>query len=652
MSALPPDFAVLPFAEQRACIARVAPRGELAALLSATAALRDPAPLALALTVAGAAGRWAASADRDALAATLPTLGDVALDRALEALTPHADAVTPVIEATARALSVDRLVATAVVARWLRRHAPAAATRLADAAVATVGAALAQGRPEALDDATLAALPGRALAGLCPAAWRDRRARFAARALEVLGDRPKSLSQASAEQLLGRRIYTNPAHCLAELLQNAVDAGATTWRVEVRPDALWVWHDGAPFDVRDVVGLLSIGQTTKIGNQIGTFGVGFKSVYAICDRPQVYSDVYAFEIADVSLPRPLGGRPAGAPADGTLLVLPLRAPEDDEAGAETLWARLRAIPDEVLLTLPGLTRLQRRRGDVVVDVERRAAGEGVVRLERSAGAARAYRVATEGDVRVALALDADGAPAPLPDDVPPVFAFLPTDERPGWQVLVQARFDLPVDRERVDLSGARSRSALAAAGRLLAALVASTDEAHRAAALRLVPTAADLTRSGWRPLADACAAALRDAPVVACADGGWRRRARCGASRTRRWPRRWRPRRWTTAVGGPPTRATRGWTRCGRGWARGRWTTRRCGRWSPRPWRRRCPGGCRAPGPRCCGRSRGWRIWGAEPVAGGAGRDGRRAAAGGGLAVRGGGASGGAASRGGAVAGE
>ena len=32
------------------------------------------------------------------------------------------------------------------------------------------------------------------------------------------------------------------------------------------------WHDGAPFDARDVVGVLSIGQTTKSKDQIGFFG--------------------------------------------------------------------------------------------------------------------------------------------------------------------------------------------------------------------------------------------------------------------------------------------------------------------------------------------------------------------------------------------
>ena len=36
-----------------------------------------------------------------------------------------------------------------------------------------------------------------------------------------------------------------------------------------------VWHDGVAFDAKDVVGVLSIGQTTKGLGQIGLFGVGF-----------------------------------------------------------------------------------------------------------------------------------------------------------------------------------------------------------------------------------------------------------------------------------------------------------------------------------------------------------------------------------------
>ena len=65
--------------------------------------------------------------------------------------------------------------------------------------------------------------------------------------------------------------------------------------------------------LRDLVGVTSIGQTTKRKQQIGFFGVGFKSVYEVTERPQVYSDVYEFEIADVSIPRALRRRPSLCP---------------------------------------------------------------------------------------------------------------------------------------------------------------------------------------------------------------------------------------------------------------------------------------------------------------------------------------------------
>ena len=193
------------------------------------------------------------------------------------------------------------------------------------------------GRAGEIGDAALARIPGAdhgeleraAEAAGTGDAWRARLARFAAAVIEALEAQPKSLSQASAEELLARRVYTDPGHFLVELLQNADDAGARTFAVTIEDDRVTIEHDGVPFDARDVVGVLSIGQTTKSSDQIGFFGVGFKSVYEICERPQVYSGPFAFEIADVSIPRPLARHPA-ARADRTLLVLPLRAAADPE----------------------------------------------------------------------------------------------------------------------------------------------------------------------------------------------------------------------------------------------------------------------------------------------------------------------------------
>jgi len=114
----------------------------------------------------------------------------------------------------------------------------------------------------------LAIGPGTALASLRAiaadagpttlAAFDAARARLASEAIAVLGSAPKAVSQANAEDLLARRVYTDPGYFLIELLQNAEDAAARTWRVVFDRTRIVVWHDGHPFDARDFVGVLPI----------------------------------------------------------------------------------------------------------------------------------------------------------------------------------------------------------------------------------------------------------------------------------------------------------------------------------------------------------------------------------------------------------
>ena len=111
------------------------------------------------------------------------------------------------------------------------------------------------------------------------------------------------------------------------------------------------------FDARDVVGVCSIGQTTKRKDQIGFFGVGFKSVYEVTDRPQIFSDVYQFEIADVSIPKVLRQRPTDLPAGGTLLILPLVKAEDPVRSPAAMFKKAQAIDSYVLMTLKSMDKL-------------------------------------------------------------------------------------------------------------------------------------------------------------------------------------------------------------------------------------------------------------------------------------------------------
>ena len=88
------------------------------------------------------------------------------------------------------------------------------------------------------------------------------------------------------------QLYTDKSHFVYELLQNAEDAKASSIRFIQYADRLEVLHDGKPFTSENLQGLCDIGKSDKVDNlnQIGEFGVGFKSVFGICDTVKLYSD--------------------------------------------------------------------------------------------------------------------------------------------------------------------------------------------------------------------------------------------------------------------------------------------------------------------------------------------------------------------------
>lgn len=97
------------------------------------------------------------------------------------------------------------------------------------------------------------------------------------------------------------QLYTDRSHFIYELLQNAEDEEATSIKFVQYPDRLEVLHNGHPFTLQNLQGLCDIGKSDKTDdlNQIGEFGVGFKSVFGICDTVRLYSDPSHFRSKDV-----------------------------------------------------------------------------------------------------------------------------------------------------------------------------------------------------------------------------------------------------------------------------------------------------------------------------------------------------------------
>ena len=97
------------------------------------------------------------------------------------------------------------------------------------------------------------------------------------------------------------QLYTDRSHFVYELLQNAEDAEAKSIKFVQYADRLEVMHDGRPFTEDNLKGLCDIGKSDKVDNlnQIGEFGVGFKSVFGICDTVKLYSEPANFREKDV-----------------------------------------------------------------------------------------------------------------------------------------------------------------------------------------------------------------------------------------------------------------------------------------------------------------------------------------------------------------
>ena len=131
---------------------------------------------------------------------------------------------------------------------------------------------------------------------------------------------------------------------ISELLQNAVDAigaSGTTGMVEFRlaDGALYCANEGAAFGRDGVRAVTYAFLSTKRGDEIGRFGLGFKSILGITDHPQVFSRSVSFEFNAPDTAELF----AGIPNEGgrlPLLRIPTLADPDAAAAADPHLAEL------------------------------------------------------------------------------------------------------------------------------------------------------------------------------------------------------------------------------------------------------------------------------------------------------------------------
>ncbi len=159
--------------------------------------------------------------------------------------------------------------------------------------------------------------------------------------------------------------YSDYAHFIYELLQNADDAGATSARFILLKDRLIFAHNGTRhFTVSDVHrekqdtdnGILgdinaitSIANSNKTAASIGKFGVGFKAVFQYTETPEIYDTTYCFKIDRFIVPILLEKDHPSRRKDETLFVFPFNHPSmSEEQAYYDISNKLRALNNPIL----------------------------------------------------------------------------------------------------------------------------------------------------------------------------------------------------------------------------------------------------------------------------------------------------------------
>lgn len=277
--------------------------------------------------------------------------------------------------------------------------------------------------------------------------------------------------------------YSENNHFVYELLQNAEDADATFITFVYRSDRLVIYHNGRPFDERDVDGICSVMKSAKDKNSaqtIGHFGFGFKSVFKYTARPEVYSNDEAFAIERYLLPVELdrgsfpvdccyqmGEQTVYPFADGgnaTKFVLPFEADlKSSGIDPRDIVEKLKNLGREILLFLrhiQKLTWVDEVTGEFgVYERETHSTDEKICICRQSSSGAESeesryliynkqFSTDEMADACVKLAFRLGHRRIEAVSNAK-VWVFFPTTDKSGLFFLIHGTYQTPISREKI-----------------------------------------------------------------------------------------------------------------------------------------------------------------------------------------------------------
>ena len=270
-------------------------------------------------------------------------------------------------------------------------------------------------------------------------------------------------------------LYSDPFHFIEELLQNAEDAIARRKKPEETgfvkivssETGIDFLHNGDPFDERDLMAVTTFASTTKKGlpdiNQIGKFGIGFRSVYGITDSPEIHSGSHHYRIIDFEIPESV--EIENEIGFTTLIRLPFKKNLNREFLANLRWELLN-LDSSFLLFLQQISHIEISDGYETVVLS--AATE---KYENQLLAKTIYtsrggeqiqkrfllfhkKAGKLGEVAIAVSISDLGEF--LPSGSRKVSVYFPTQFRIEHDILIHGRFTTTPNRENIPFSASHT----------------------------------------------------------------------------------------------------------------------------------------------------------------------------------------------------
>ena len=246
-------------------------------------------------------------------------------------------------------------------------------------------------------------------------------------------------------------------------------SGSRVIKFSLHSDRLVASHFGKPFDEADVKSICGIGESAKKElTDIGRFGIGFKSVYAFTDKPEVHSGHEHFAIEDYVLPKAVPEIPLET--GETKILIPFK--DDEQSAYEDILNGLRELGPHTLLFLREIEEISWKVDDGSSGRYSRVNANGKKRNSRKIlltgkdgeedGLEEEWLVFSRrvydegknaGQVEIAFALNGDGdgvnKPSILKVNDSPLVAFFPTNVSTHLGFLAQGPYRTTPSRDNV-----------------------------------------------------------------------------------------------------------------------------------------------------------------------------------------------------------